>query len=388
MKTAMRMATFLLPVFFLGLLSGRPALYAAEGAARPALDAAPASRENIASDVGAPPAREEIERRIREAGRTKPEWWDKVALVYPKTLDLSWSAPERGWDERKDLEPYLLGVVRRYPENWKAGIKLLYRVLEVNKANPAVSQKAWQNLGILYAYLEDWPRAAYGFLKSSNSALDLAHSFWALGSRDLAEETLQFIRPRTAHDIQRAVVLWTEIERPEKGLALAQDLIQGDDVVLGHYMTGYVHRRGGEFEKALSCFEEALSLQEQTPAYRKNDPGALAEHRRIRDGVEAMRTLAGAGLAKLHDGTYRAAALGFDDLVEVRLTVEGGRIRSVEAAGRSESLASHSLTVVPREIVREQGIRGVDAVTGATVTAEAVIHAAAQAIAQATRPEP
>ena len=44
-----------------------------------------------------------------------------------------------------------------------------------------------------------------------------------------------------------------------------------------------------------------------------------------------------------------------------------------------------AITETPRLIVQRQGLKGVDAVTGATITSEAIINAVAKALAGATK---
>jgi uncharacterized protein with FMN-binding domain len=65
----------------------------------------------------------------------------------------------------------------------------------------------------------------------------------------------------------------------------------------------------------------------------------------------------------------------------VELVVAGGRIDSVKVAKHKDDIFFTSLTDVPKAIVDRQGLGGIDAVSGATVTSMAIVNAAAKALA-------
>ena len=68
--------------------------------------------------------------------------------------------------------------------------------------------------------------------------------------------------------------------------------------------------------------------------------------------------------------------------VHVEVAVRGGRIASVEVTKHKEKQYYTALTETPRKIIEKQGLKGVDATTSATITAEAIINATAKALAQ------
>ena len=57
------------------------------------------------------------------------------------------------------------------------------------------------------------------------------------------------------------------------------------------------------------------------------------------------------------------------------------RIVSVRVTKHEEKQFYSALTDTPSQIVKKQGVKGVDAVTGATMTSEAIINATAKALA-------
>jgi uncharacterized protein with FMN-binding domain len=65
--------------------------------------------------------------------------------------------------------------------------------------------------------------------------------------------------------------------------------------------------------------------------------------------------------------------------------VRGGRLESVRVTDHKEKQFYSALTDTPRQLVDKQSIQGVDAVSGATITSEAIINATAKALANAPR---
>lgn len=98
----------------------------------------------------------------------------------------------------------------------------------------------------------------------------------------------------------------------------------------------------------------------------------------------AMLALCGVAMAEVSDGTYTGTGIGKDGEVQVSVTFEGGRIASVEVGehNETEGVCEPAIERIPAAIVENQSI-AVDAVTGATLTSQAIIDAVADCIAQA-----
>ena len=92
-----------------------------------------------------------------------------------------------------------------------------------------------------------------------------------------------------------------------------------------------------------------------------------------------------AGAVEYTDGTYEAAGKGIGGDVPVTVTVEGGKISSVEVGDNSETqgIGSKAIEQLPEQIVAANGTTGVDAVSGATVTSSAIFTAVEDCLAQA-----
>ena len=89
--------------------------------------------------------------------------------------------------------------------------------------------------------------------------------------------------------------------------------------------------------------------------------------------------------AALTDGTYEASGKGIGGDVPVTVTIEDGKITSVEVGENSETqgIGSKAIEQLPDEIVAAGGTAGVDAVAGASVTSSAIFTAVEDCLAQA-----
>ena len=89
-------------------------------------------------------------------------------------------------------------------------------------------------------------------------------------------------------------------------------------------------------------------------------------------------------LSEAADGTYSATAKGFGGDITVDVTLAGGKITDVKAVGDSETAGLGSVAVekMPGKLLAAQSL-DVDAVSGATVSSNAICKAFTDALAQA-----
>lgn len=66
----------------------------------------------------------------------------------------------------------------------------------------------------------------------------------------------------------------------------------------------------------------------------------------------------------------------------MEVTVQNGRIESVKVVQHKEKQFYSAITDTIRKIIEKQGMKGVDATSGATITSEAIINATAKALAR------
>ena len=88
---------------------------------------------------------------------------------------------------------------------------------------------------------------------------------------------------------------------------------------------------------------------------------------------------------KYADGAYEGTGKGIGGDVPVTVTVEGGKIASVEVGDNSETqgIGSNAIEQLPELIVEANGTEGVDGVSGATITSNAIFAAVEEALEQA-----
>jgi fumarate reductase flavoprotein subunit len=85
----------------------------------------------------------------------------------------------------------------------------------------------------------------------------------------------------------------------------------------------------------------------------------------------------------LRDGSYAGKALGYSENKEMEVTVSirGGKISDVQVK-HEEKIDLGATRIIPQRIVAQQSLQ-IDGVTGATVTSQAIVDGALQALKQA-----
>ncbi len=96
-----------------------------------------------------------------------------------------------------------------------------------------------------------------------------------------------------------------------------------------------------------------------------------------------LLTLDNMNLAALRQGTFTGKTLGYAESPEMQVTVTlaGGRISDVSVK-HGEKIDLGATTIIPQRIIAKQSLK-VDAVSGATVTSQAVVDGAFRALQQA-----
>ena len=103
------------------------------------------------------------------------------------------------------------------------------------------------------------------------------------------------------------------------------------------------------------------------------------------DKAAATETVA----AAYTDGDYTAEGKGIGGKVPVTVTVKDGKIATVTVGDNSETqgIGSKAIEQLPAKIVEANGLEGVDAVSGATVTSKAIFSAVEECLKQAAPAE-
>lgn len=102
--------------------------------------------------------------------------------------------------------------------------------------------------------------------------------------------------------------------------------------------------------------------------------------------VSAALLAAGAAQAATYkDGTYTGVGKGHDDGLQVQVVVKDGKIADVKVVKSNETemiLQAPIDTMIP-EIIKKNGVEGVDTVAGATMSSNGIKEAVTKALEQA-----
>lgn len=336
------------------------------------------------SVVNPKPTRADIEALIQKAGTTPPDWWDSVPLQYPPTLDLTWPVPKpkSPWDPSRNMGQYIWSVINENPGKWRSGAKLLHHLLSVNKDNPPALKRTIGALATVYErLLQDWARAAFWLRKSIPNSPDsfgekvrLAECYFRLGSKSMAVEELREIEGFGSSGI---VKLWSDMGEVEEALSAAETLAFLDDGPEDSWLvSGDACRLNGDYARALQFYEKVL---------RGTTPQKWVERtkQRARDNIAAVKAFNLLDLRRVPDGTYVGSSISYTGPLEVTVAVKQGRILTVRVTKHTDKQYYGALTETPRQIVERQSLQGIDAVTSATITCEAIVNATAKALAKA-----
>lgn len=327
----------------------------------------------------------EVQDLIDSVGRTPPDWYDSTPLNYPDTLDLSWpEKPPGGWNAQKNVGQYIWDRINPNPGKWREGVKLMHHIMTVANGDRELINRAMRSLGTMYHNLhEDYARAAFWWQQSGvnrqpeahpHASVHLANCYLKLGNRQMALDLLNSMRTYPLATIK----VLGDLGETDDALKLAERFARQGNAVVCYLYAGDVCRVAGRLDDAEKYYGRALTASKSDT--RNND------HAR-RDRQRAEASLAAIQFYRLtpdkvKDGTYTASSLGYEDQVEVAVTIRGGRIESVAVTNHREKQFYSSLTDTPRNIVAKQSVVGVDTTSGATITSEAIINATATALSR------
>jgi len=332
--------------------------------------------------------RAEIEALIEQVGREKPDWWDAVGLTYPATLDLDWPLRPMGdWNARKNVGQYIWDIINPNPGRWQEGIKLVHFLMIRHKDDRAKMARSMEVLGrMFHDLMEDWARAVFWWHLSERyggrvDPLRMAHCYWRLGNKSMAAEVLSSV----SYDYTRhgaLIKLWADMGEFDKALRLAEQKAAAGMPVIAYLAAGDTCRLAGRYEQAIQYYDKVLDPT-LPQGGRQGDEDKAKE--RARASIEAIKLFDTLDVTQVADGTYKASSIAYAGPLEVEVTVANGHLDFVRVTQHREKQFYSALTETPKQIVARQGVKGVDAVTGATMTSEAIINATAKALAGGMR---
>lgn len=333
---------------------------------------------------GSPRTKAEVQELIEQAGRTPPDWYESTPLNFPQGMDLSFPEPAPGgWNNQKNVGQYVWDIINPNETRWREGVRFMHHLLLVNKDQPVVTNRVMRSLGDMYfRFFQDYGRAAFwwqqaGVQPGKPDAIHLAECYWRLGNQKMAEELLN---QRTIY--VGMIKLWGDMGETRKATDLAEQYVKlGGSPFEPYLLAGDACRTAGQLDAAMRYYQKVVD----TPATEPQKDRKEKVRRRAQANLEAIRLFELSDPRKVADGAYRAESLGYEGPIEVEVRVQSGRIESVDVTQHKEKQYYSALTDVPRQIIAKQGVKGVDATSKATITAEAIINAAAKALAQGTQ---
>jgi len=343
----------------------------------------PSSRPRSAAQVNA---------LIAQAGKTPPDWWDSVKLKYPPTLDLKGTSRAQGWAPQRNLGAYFFSTISPNPGKWRQGIKVFDLCVKTRVKNPATLPEAMAQLARGYMRFEkDWARAAYWYGKmlamdprgrsSIYQATQLAECYWELGSKQMAADVLKKYQLHRFGNSE-VIRLWGKMGETKRAIDLAAWMAKRGAGTAGYSAAGSVARRAGKLSEAQGFYRKAVDAGNALPANRR--PRKYIHSAEV--AANALTTFQGLSLSRLPDGTYKGSCdSGYRGPIEVEVVIKAGRIDSARVVRHKEDMAFTSITDVPASFVARQGLVGVDTVTSATISSEAILSAAVKALAGAPK---
>lgn len=386
-------------------------------------------------------SRSEVDALIAEAGRAAPDWWNTTELDYPETLDLSWpvrqgfmqDGPGR-FDERRGrggrgrgrgrrggffegrgrgfqqaqgslthVDDYLIQVVYPNPSRHRLGIKLVNHLMIKHKDDREKLQRSLNTLGnMFYDLLSDYARAAFWWQKCGQmggvvDSLKMARCYYELGSSSTAKEMLLQVDGTAFRNRNDLIKLWAKIGDVDRALDMVNSspsdnnwdrfgprgrggLSQSDKNLLA----AEICRGAGRHDEAIAYYEKVLALPDwQTrPVNHHETDDKFQAH----VNLAATRLLKTLDLKRVPAGTYAATVEAYGGPMTVNVVFKDEHIESVDIVRHWETY-EYLIMAQPtaRQIVLKQGFEGVDVITGATVTSDAIINAAVTALAQAMK---
>lgn len=314
----------------------------------------------------------QVDALIKKVGPTKPEWLDDVKLSYPKTLDLTFTKKAKSWQPNKITGTYYWAKVRGKPHRYKPGVKFTYHLMEVNKNRPTALEQCYNHMSFLYAHLQEWPRAAYFANKQKRKNYPfLAECYYKMACKPAALKLLAKYRSDTSRQgtIIKLLADMGEFKKAEK-MAITKARRTPD---IAYLMAGYAFRNSGDLDKAAMYYKKASEAKKGSRDIKLNKS-------RAKQSYEATEKLKKLDLSKFADGKYRGSAKGYKSHLEVEVEVKKGKITKVEIIKSREDRPQDAFTEIPLRIIEKQSIVGVDGITSATVTSEAVMNAVTNAL--------
>ena len=174
-----------------------------------------------------------------------------------------------------------------------------------------------------------------------------------------------------------AIRLWGELGDLDKALRLAEQ--GGKDSRIADLVwlaAGDACRFVGQFRRAAEFYQKVAALASGSEEFAKAKEIAKAS-------ADAMKGLDAVDTRKIPDGNYIGKSEGFGGVLTIEVAISGGKIGAAKVTDHNEDRSLTSMDAVAKGVVDQQGVRGVDTVSGATVTSDGVLNAVSLALVAA-----
>jgi uncharacterized protein with FMN-binding domain len=384
----------------------------------------------------------EIDTLIEKTGSTVPDWWDSVELRIPETLDMNW--PVRmgfqqglgrfgfrggrggfggrgrfggrggrslfgmqgvsgfGQDNSRSVDQYLIQVIYPNASRYKTGIKLVNNLMIEHKNDRQKLIRSLNTLGdLFYDLLRDYARAAFWWQKSAKmggsiDSLKLALCYFELGSKSAAYELLAAANSGYRGSNKEAIKFWASIGEVDKALEMVESssanyqrnigirysgFSRGNSQNIDYMLAAEICRTAGRYDQAAGYYEKAIAaVSNNFSGFRRNTAS------QANTNLEIVKLLNKLDIKQIPDGAYTGSTMGYGGTLYIKVEVIRGRIISVEVTQHMETYSYFSRAEqTARRIISNQGFKGVDTVSGATITSDAIINAAVRALVSASK---
>lgn len=337
----------------------------------------------VSGESGGARTRADVLKLIEQVGGTPPDWFDSTPLDYPESLDLSWplQPEDKAWNNQKNVGQYKWDIINPNPNRWRSGVRLLHHVMTLHKDQPALLQRDMKALAEMYFELfQDYPRAAFWLRQAKvqsgePQSVHLAECYWRMGNEQMAMEILNSPRLPLA-----AIKLLGDMGHTDRAVKLAESFAKAFQPHEPYLLAGDACRLAGKYPQAISFYQKVID----SPDARNEEYGQRFRGR-AEDSITAIKLFDQADVGQVADGSYRDSSVGYNGPVEVEVRVSGGRLEEVRVAQHEEKQFYAALTDTPNQIKKKQSVKGIDATSRATITSQAIVNAAAKALAKGAR---
>lgn len=325
---------------------------------------------------------QEVRQLIATTGRSLPSWHNSTRLNYPRSLDLSWPKlpPNTQWNQRKYIVHYLYSDVIPNQGRWREAMKFLHFVYSRNGDNAYARDNCARQLGRLYfEFFRDYPRAAYWLQQTRLPNHDHLHAviaecYYRLGNQDMA---LKHLAGKPA--LIGTVKLLGAMGLTDRAVRVADAIARNPRPREALLTAGDALALAGRYPEALKYYNQVL-----TDRRPERDQKYLNRYQtRARQSIASIQLFETLDVSKLKNGAYTESSSGYDGPVRVETKVNGGKITSVRVVSHREKQFYSALRDTPAKIIAQQTVKDIDATSGATITAQAIVNAAAKALSHA-----